>query len=88
MKKELVLFTKTIGDATRLSILHQLKKECCVGELWKKLELPQNLVSHHLRVLRDAQLIIPEKRGLKVVYCLNEKVLAKNFEQLRTYLIK
>jgi len=86
MKQDLLTFTKTIGDSTRLMILNHLKKECCVGELWKKLDLPQNLVSHHLRVLRDAKLIIPEKRGLKVVYRLNKDSLAKNLHQLDKYL--
>jgi len=78
MKQDLLTFTKTIGDSTRLMILNHLKKECCVGELWKKLDLPQNLVSH--------QLIIPEKRGLKVVYRLNKDSLAKNLHQLDKYL--
>ncbi|MHB8903539.1 MAG: ArsR/SmtB family transcription factor [Patescibacteria group bacterium] len=86
MKQNLLTFTKTIGDSTRLEILNHLKKECCVGELWKKLDLPQNLVSHHLKVLREAKLIIPEKRGLKVVYRLDKNSLAKNLNQLDKYL--
>lgn len=86
MKQNLLTFTKTVGDSTRLKILNHLKKECCVGELWKKLDLPQNLVSHHLKVLRDAKLIISEKRGLKVVYRLNKDSLAKNLHQLDKYL--
>jgi ArsR family transcriptional regulator len=86
MKQDLLTFTKTIGDSTRLKILNHLKKECCVGELWKKLDLPQNLVSHHLKVLREAKLIIPAKRGLKVVYRLNKDSLTKNLDQLFKYL--
>lgn len=86
MEKDLLTFTKTIGDLTRLRILNYLKKECCVGELWKKLDLPQNLVSHHLKVLRDAKLITSEKRGLKVVYCINKNSLVKNLNQLNRYL--
>ena len=86
MKQNLLTFTKTIGDSTRLRILSQLKKECCVGELWKKLDLPQNLISHHLKVLRDAKLIISEKRGLKVVYRLDKNSLVKNLNQLNKYL--
>lgn len=86
MKQDLLTFTRTIGDPTRLLILNRLKKECCVGELWKKLDLPQNLVSHHLKVLRDANLIISEKRGLKVVYRLNKNSLVKNLNKLNAYL--
>lgn len=86
MKQDLLTFTKTIGDSTRLRILNHLKKECCVGELWEKLGLPQNLVSHHLKVLRDAKLIIPEKRGLKVVYRLDKESLANHLDKLDKYL--
>lgn len=86
MKQDLLTFTKTIGDSTRLRILNHLKKECCVGELWQKLGLRQNLVSHHLKVLRDAKLIIPEKRGLKVVYRLDKESLANNLDKLDKYL--
>ncbi|HZJ41655.1 MAG TPA: metalloregulator ArsR/SmtB family transcription factor [Patescibacteria group bacterium] len=86
MKQNLLIFTKTIGDSTRLKILNYLKKECCVSELWKKLDLPQNLVSHHLKVLRNAGLVIAEKRGLKVVYHLNKEILAKNLNRLNNYL--
>ncbi|MBU2565975.1 metalloregulator ArsR/SmtB family transcription factor [Patescibacteria group bacterium] len=86
MNKELLIFTKAIGDSTRLQILNYLKKECCVGYLWEKLDLPQNLVSHHLGVLRKANLVMAEKRGLKVVYCLNEEFLAKQLERLNNYL--
>lgn len=86
MKKELVIFAKAISEPTRLRILNHLKKECCVGELWKRLGLPQNLTSHHLRVLRDAKLISAEKRGLKVVYRVNEKALADNMKRLSEYL--
>ena len=88
MKPKLILFIKAISDPTRLRMLHQLRKQCCVGEIWEKLELPQNLTSHHLKVLREAGLITAEKRGMKVIYCLNNKILADNLKLLETYLIK
>jgi DNA-binding transcriptional ArsR family regulator len=87
MKREPFIFVKAISEPTRLRILSYLKKECCVGELWKKLDLPQNLTSHHLRILRESKLIISEKRGLKVVYRLNEPVLRANFKKLKDYLL-
>lgn len=86
MNKELLIFIKAIGDPTRLRILNYLKQECCVGELWKKLNLSQNLTSHHLKVLKESGLVIPEKRGLKVVYKLDKKNLALNLKLLQNYL--
>jgi ArsR family transcriptional regulator len=86
MNKKLLIFIKAIGDPTRLRILNHLRKECCVGDLWQKLNLPQNLCSHHLRVLKDAKLISSKKMGLKVVYKLNDDFLENNLKELKKYL--
>ena len=86
MDEKIIIFTKALADPTRLKILNRLKRECCVGELWEKLSLPQNLVSHHLRVLKEAELITSEKRGMRVVYRLNDKSILKNVTNLEKYL--
>lgn len=86
MNKELFIFIKAIGEPKRMMILNHLKKECCVGELWKRLKLPQNLTSHHLRVLKQAKLIESEKRGAKVVYKVDQNFLNKNLKLLESYL--
>ena len=88
MNKNLILFCKVIGEPKRMLILGRLKKECCVSQLWKKLDLSQNLTSHHLRVLKKAGLISSEKRGKQVVYCLNEKSINRQIEQLEKFLKK
>ena len=86
MNKKLLIFIKAIGDPTRLRILNHLRKECCVGDLWQKLNLSQNLCSHHLRVLKEAKLISSKKMGLKVVYKLNEDFLESSLGELKKYL--
>ena len=86
MNNDLIKFVKAISDPNRLLILNYLRQECCVGELWKRLELPQNLTSHHLKVLRDSGLVIAQKNGLKVVYKLDKKNLSKNLKFLQSYL--
>ncbi|KKR21481.1 MAG: Transcriptional regulator, ArsR family [Parcubacteria group bacterium GW2011_GWE2_39_37] len=88
MNKELFSFIRAIGEPKRMLILNHLKKECCVGELWKRLGMAQNLTSHHLRVLKQAKLIKSEKRGLKVVYELNQENINKNLKILEGYLKK
>ncbi|NTU98881.1 winged helix-turn-helix transcriptional regulator [Candidatus Falkowbacteria bacterium] len=88
MNEELFVFIKAISEPKRMLILSHLKKECCVGELWKRLDLPQNLTSHHLRVLKQAKLIESEKRGSKVVYCLRQDHVDRNIKLLQTYLSK
>ncbi len=86
MNEELKIFIKAISNETRLDILNYLKKECCVGDIWKKLNLPQNLASHHLKVLKESGLVEAKKNGLKVVYKLNKKQLALRLRLLQVYL--
>ncbi|WP_287371105.1 metalloregulator ArsR/SmtB family transcription factor [Oceanithermus sp.] len=65
---------KALADPTRLRVLEVLSRgEHCVCEIQRHFEaLPQNLLSHHLRVLKEAGLVLAEKRGRWVHYRLNE----------------
>jgi ArsR family transcriptional regulator len=64
---------RVLADEARLRILGLLaERELCVCELVGALKLSQPLVSHHLRVLRDAGLLIPRRKGKWVYYTLNE----------------
>ena len=63
---------------TRVRIIQLLKgRALCVGALSARLDVTQGAVSQHLRVLRDADLVIAEKRGYYVHYRLNEKTLGR-----------
>jgi ArsR family transcriptional regulator len=78
---------KKISEPNRLKILCLLKDgEKCVCDIWQCLKLPQNLVSHHLKVLRDLNLISSKKVGLKVFYKLNQKVVKKYLKELEKIL--
>src|SRR5437868_7123881 len=63
-----------LGDATRLGILALLAAQTeplCVCEIVSAFPLGQSTISHHLKLLRDAGLVLWEKRGLWVYYALN-----------------
>jgi len=67
-----------IAEENRLRILCVLKKgERCVCDIWKDLDIPQNLASHHLKVLKDAGFIDSHKEGLKMIYRINKKEMEK-----------
>ncbi len=68
---------KALADPTRLRVLHILAGgEHCVCEIQNHFEaIPQNLLSHHLRVLKEAGLVSAEKRGRWVYYHLNRQRL-------------
>jgi ArsR family transcriptional regulator len=62
---------RVLADETRLNVLLQLQDvPKHVGELNAAIDVPQNLLSHHLRVLRDAGLVEAERDGRAVVYRL------------------
>src|SRR5574341_1287900 len=49
---------KALADPNRLRIFNLLMQgDSCNGELNERLGLPPNLLSHHLRVLREAGLV-------------------------------
>jgi len=53
---------RILAEENRLRILCLLLQgEHCVAELCQALDLPQNLVSHHLGVLREAGLLIARR---------------------------
>lgn len=79
-----VEFLKIVAEENRLKILCILRNgEKCVCDIWQYLELPQNLTSHHLKVLKDFNLIESRKEGLKVFYSINKKAMS-NYSKLLT----
>jgi len=71
---------KALGDPHRLAILATLaraKDEVCVCDFTAGLPLEQPTVSHHLRLLRDAQLVRCERRGTWVYYRLAPGVIGR-----------
>ena len=65
-----------LGDKTRMKILEMLKKkEYCVGDICKNFNMTQPSISHHLDILKRAELVTNEKRGREVFYKLNQDTL-------------
>ena len=76
--QKLVRLFKALSADTRVRMVQLLKSRVlCVGALSAQLNVTQGAVSQHLRILRDANLVVPEKRGYYVHYRLNEKTLLK-----------
>lgn len=70
----LLPFLKIISDGNRLKILCLLKGgERCVCDLYENLDLAQNLVSSHLKILKDFGLIEVRQEGKKNYYRINLK---------------
>ena len=60
-----------LADETRVKIVKLLSEgKFTVDELVEFLDVPQSTTSHHLRVLKEANLIQGEKRGRNIYYSL------------------
>ena len=67
---------KTLADAKRLMILHELRDgEASVGQLVSSLGLPQANVSQHLAILRERGIVTTRRKGTTIYYSLaNPKI--------------
>lgn len=79
-------FLKLLADPTRRRIFLQLMQgETCNCELGGLLSLPQNLISHHLRQLRQAGLIRARRDARDqrwIYYAVDEAALAAVHREL------
>jgi ArsR family transcriptional regulator len=65
---------QVLADKTRLRIFKVLdKKELCVSDIAKKLDMTQSAISHQLRILRQADLVRTQRKGKKVFYRIADK---------------
>ena len=68
---ELSDFFKIFGDSTRIRILFTIDKgPLCVCEICAILGMTKSAISHQLKILRQNNLIISERRGKNVYYSL------------------
>ncbi len=78
-------FFKALGDATRVAILARLAESCgpsTVGSVAGCCPVDLSVVSRHLRVLRDAGIVVAERRGKEVLYSVRYDALARTLRQL------
>ena len=70
-------FLKCIGDPTRLQILKLLVDgEKCVSEIIGSVQREQSLVSHHLKALKDCNVVVSRHEAKKIYYKLADPKIA------------
>ena len=76
-----------LSDPTRQQIVAVLSKERLnVGELTERFALSQPAISHHLRILSTAGLLIQERHGRERVYRLDTKCCRGLADQFRNFM--
>ncbi|KRE28425.1 ArsR family transcriptional regulator [Mycobacterium sp. Soil538] len=69
---------RALAAPVRIAIVLQLHQEArCVHELVDALDVPQPLVSQHLRILKAAGVVAGERSGREVLYRLVDDHLAE-----------
>ena len=67
---------KALNDPTRREIINLLKKgDLTAGEIADKFDMTKPSISHHLDILKQADLVLNLKKGQFIYYSLNMTVL-------------
>lgn len=87
---ELIRLLEAVSDPIRMQIVFLLKHHARlnVGEIAGQFRISRPAISHHLKVLKDANIVHSEKTGQEIYYWIDRprvvmalRTLADNIEQ-------
>jgi len=74
--KQMAQIFKALSDETRLEILVTLVgREMCVCDIFDIFKLSQPAISHHLKVLKQAGVLVDSRDGKWIYYSVNPEML-------------
>lgn len=77
---------KALNDATRREILDLLKeKDRTAGEIADYFNISKPSISHHLDLLKQADLITSQKSGQFVIYSINTTIMDDVLQWILTF---
>ena len=77
-REERIELLQAVADPVRWAVLEQLGDTTkCVCDIRENIPVPANLLSYHLRVLRDAGLVTSNRRGRWIDYALAADAVAR-----------
>ena len=77
---------KALNDATRREILELLKeKDLSAGEIADAFNISKPSISHHLVILKRADLITSEKNGQFIIYSINTTIMEDVLQWILTF---
>lgn len=69
---------KALNDQTRREILELLKqRDRTAGEIAEQFNISKPSISHHLDILKQAELVTADKKGQFIYYSLNTTVVGE-----------
>jgi DNA-binding transcriptional ArsR family regulator len=83
MELSLTRSLRALADPTRRAILQMLsERDMTAGEIAAQFAISAPSVSHHLNVLKNADLVRAERDGQTIVYSLNTTVIQEFLQEL------
>lgn len=81
------IFT-ALGDEhrQRMLMLFEPNERLTAGQISTASTLARTTVSHHLKILRQAEVLLSEKKGKEVWFWINKPLLEKTFGNVLNYL--
>jgi ArsR family transcriptional regulator, arsenate/arsenite/antimonite-responsive transcriptional repressor len=77
---------KALNDATRREILELLKtKDMSAGDIADQFNMSKPSISHHLDILKRADLITAEKSGQFIFYSINTTIMEDVLQWILTF---
>ncbi|TDD99307.1 ArsR/SmtB family transcription factor [Flavobacterium cellulosilyticum] len=88
--KQVEKISKALGDPYRLKIMNIISKsescvQCC--DVSAEFNLAQSTMSHHLKQLIDADLLIADKDGRNLKFVINKEVCAAYADYINSLLL-
>ncbi len=84
-KRTAIMF-KAFCDENRLQILSLLQSgEKCACKLLEEMQITQPTLSHHMKILCDAGIVVSRKEGKWMHYSISEKGIQNAKEYLDTF---
>jgi DNA-binding transcriptional ArsR family regulator len=81
------IFT-ALGDEhrQRMLMLFEPDERLTAGQISEASTLARTTVSHHLKILRQAEVLLSEKKGKEVWFWINKPLLEQTFGNVLNYL--
>jgi len=66
---------KALNDPTRRRILELLRdRDLSAGDIYDSFNISKPSISHHLSILKSADLVLADRQGQSIIYSLNTTV--------------
>ena len=85
-----VELTRALAHPLRMQILEFIdrNKAINVNNIYRALNLEQSITSHHLRILKQANVVSATKEGKLMIYSINYNIVEKTVKAVNRFLGK